>query len=38
VSLDGVVESPGHWTGPYFTDDVGQMIGSEMAQADTMLL
>ena len=38
MSLDGVVESPGHWTGPYFTDDVGQMIGSEMAQADTMLL
>ncbi len=38
VSLDGVVESPEQWTGPYFTDDVGQMIGSEMAQADTMLL
>ncbi len=38
VSLDGVVESPEQWTGPYFTDDIGQMIGSEMAQADTMLL
>jgi dihydrofolate reductase len=38
VSLDGVVESPEQWTGPYFTDDIGQMIGSEMTQADTMLL
>lgn len=38
VSLDGVVESPEQWTGPYFTDDIGQMIGSEMAQADTLLL
>jgi dihydrofolate reductase len=38
VSLDGVVESPEQWTGPYFTDDIGQMIGSEIAQADTMLL
>lgn len=38
VSLDSVVESPEQWTGPYFTDDIGQMIGSEMAQADTLLL
>ena len=38
VSLDGVVESPEQWTGPYFSEDIGQMIGSEMAQADTMLL
>ena len=38
VSLDGVVESPEQWTGPYFSGDIGQMIGSEMAQADTMLL
>jgi dihydrofolate reductase len=38
ASLDGVVESPEQWTGPYFTDDIGQLIGSEMAQADTMLL
>ena len=38
LSLDGVVESPEQWTGPYFTDDIGQMIGSEMAEADTMLL
>jgi dihydrofolate reductase len=38
VSLDGVVESPEQWTGPYFGEDIGQMIGSEMAQADTLLL
>jgi dihydrofolate reductase len=38
VSLDGVVESPEQWTGPYFTEDIGQAIGSEMAQADAMLL
>ncbi len=38
VSLDGVVEAPETWTGPYFTDDIGQMIGSEMAQADTLLM
>jgi dihydrofolate reductase len=38
MSLDGVVESPEQWTGPYFTEDIGQLIGSEMAQADTMLL
>jgi len=38
VSLDGVVESPEQWTGPYFTEEIGQTIGSEMAQADVMLL
>ncbi len=38
ISLDGVVEAPETWTGPYFTDDIGQMIGSEMARAGTMLL
>ena len=38
VSLDGVVESPERWTGPYFSEDIGQMIGSELALADTMLL
>lgn len=38
ISLDGIVEAPESWTGPYFSEDVGQLIGSEMAQADTMLL
>jgi dihydrofolate reductase len=38
VSLDGVVEAPEAWTGPYFTPDLGQEVGATMAQADTMLL
>ena len=38
MSLDGVVESPEAWTGPYFTPDLGQEVGAAMAQADTMLL
>ncbi len=38
ISLDGVVEAPESWTGPYFSEDVGQMIGAEMAHSDTMLL
>jgi dihydrofolate reductase len=38
VSLDGVVEAPEEWTGPYFNDEVGQEVGSLMAEADTMLL
>jgi dihydrofolate reductase len=38
VSLDGVVEAPEEWTGPYFNDEVGQEVDSLMAEADTMLL
>lgn len=38
VSLDGVVEAPEAWTGPYFGPDLGQEVGATMAQADTMLL
>jgi dihydrofolate reductase len=38
VSLDGVVEAPETWTGPYMAPDLGQEIGSTMAQADAMLL
>ena len=38
VSLDGVVEAPEEWTGPYFNEGVGQEVGSLMAEADTMLL
>jgi dihydrofolate reductase len=38
VSLDGVVEGPETWTGPYFTPDLGHEVGATMAQADTMLL
>ncbi len=38
MSLDGVVESPDKWTGPYFSPDVGQTVGSLMAAQDTLLL
>lgn len=38
VSLDGVTEAPETWTGPYFSPEIGQEIGTVMAQGDTMLL
>ena len=38
VSVDGVVEAPETWTGPYFSPQVGQHIGSMMAAGDTLLL
>ena len=38
VSLDGVVESPEKWTGPYFNDQVGQAVGALMAGNDALLL
>lgn len=38
VSVDGVVESPEKWTFPYFNDEVGQVVQSQMEAADTMLL
>ena len=38
VSLDGVTESPEKWTFPYFNDEVGQVVASQMAEADAGLL
>jgi dihydrofolate reductase len=38
VSVDGVVEAPEQWTGPYFSPELGQLVGSLMAASDTMLL
>jgi dihydrofolate reductase len=38
VSVDGVVESPDTWTGPYFSPEVGQVVGSLIAGGDTLLL
>lgn len=38
VSLDGVTESPEKWTFQYFNDDVGQEVGSQMAESDAILL
>jgi len=38
ISLDGVVEAPETWTGPYFNDEVGQAVGMLMAPNDALLL
>src|SRR5258707_621187 len=38
ITLDGVVEIPQDWMGPYFTPELGQTIGSLMGAQDTMLL
>ena len=38
VSLDGVMESPDQWHFPYFNDEMGEAIGTAMAQADAMLM
>ena len=38
ITLDGVVEIPEEWMGPYFTPELGQAVGSMMAAQDAMLL
>ncbi|HEY1002811.1 MAG TPA: dihydrofolate reductase family protein [Streptosporangiaceae bacterium] len=38
ISVNGVVEAPETWTGPYFSPEIGQVVGSVMAASDTMLL
>ena len=38
VSVDGVVEAPDTWTGPYFSPELGQLIESMMGDGDTLLL
>jgi dihydrofolate reductase len=38
ISLDGVVEAPDQWHFPYFNDEMGEAVGSQMATSDTMLL
>ncbi len=38
ISLDGVVEAPDKWHFPYWSDEMGEAVQSQMAAADTMLL
>ncbi|GAA1611746.1 dihydrofolate reductase family protein [Kribbella sancticallisti] len=38
ISLDGVVEAPDTWHFPYFNDEMGAVIGAQVADSDTMLL
>lgn len=38
ISLDGVFEAPDKWHFPYFNDEMGEAVGSQIAATDTMLL
>lgn len=38
MTLDGVCENPGAWSMSYFNDQVGKIIGDNMAASDAMLL
>jgi dihydrofolate reductase len=38
MSLDGVIESPEKWHSPYFNDEMGEAVWSQMATSDTLLL
>jgi dihydrofolate reductase len=37
ISLDGVVEAPDQWHFPYFNDEMGEAVGSLVANADAVL-
>jgi dihydrofolate reductase len=38
MSLDGVVESPDKWSMPYWSDELGAVIGAAMGSSTAMLL
>ncbi len=38
ISLDGVVEAPHEWQGPYFNDEMGAAINEQVEASDAMLL
>jgi dihydrofolate reductase len=38
ISLDGVVDAPEAWNPPYYDEEMGQAVGSQMAESDAMLL
>src|ERR1700737_1650078 len=38
VSLDGVFEEPGHWSGPFFNDQAAQFKWAELQASDALLL
>jgi dihydrofolate reductase len=38
ISLDGVIEAPDQWQMPYFSDEVGEYIGSQLANSSALLL
>jgi dihydrofolate reductase len=38
LSLDGVFEEPGKWSGPFFNDEAGQFKWKELQASDALLL
>lgn len=38
ISVDGVVQDPQDWHFPYFNEEMGAAVGSQIASADTLLL
>src|ERR1700731_3463323 len=38
LSLDGVFEEPGHWSGPFFGEEAGQFKWAELQASDAQLL
>jgi hypothetical protein len=38
LSLDGVMESPADWHLPYWSGEMGEVVGGQMAESDAMLL
>lgn len=38
VTLDGVFEEPGHWSGPFFNDEAGRFKYDELFASDALLL
>lgn len=37
LSLDGVMEAPEHWNGPFMNEEIGMEIGSSLFQTSAML-
>jgi dihydrofolate reductase len=37
MALDGVVEAPEQWNGPYWSESMGAALGAGMARSDTFL-
>jgi len=38
LSLDGVFEEPGHWSGPWFKEEAGQFKWAELQASDALLV
>ncbi len=36
LSLDGIFEEPGHWSGPFFTDDAARFKWDELQASDAL--